>query len=537
MDLALYYGLFTLTISVVINLILKKMGISQIIGYIIAGTILVYAFDLHHLTDSHVLELIGEFGIVFLMFTIGLEISLAKMKQMRQEVFFNGSLQVGITTVLFYLAIHYLFHIDTVSSLIIALTLSLSSTAVVLTYLKNSKEIHLPYGQRSMGILIFQDLAVIPILLFLGFLTSEDMSLQVVLVETVFSAVVVLGLLFVLGKRVMTWMLRFSAESGVEELFMGSVFIIVFGAALFGHSMGFTYSLGAFVAGMIIAETRYHHKVEADIAPFKDLLLGAFFVTVGMKIDLSYFVSHIGTIFMLLFLIFLIKAMVIFATLMITSPRDTSLKCALAISQIGEFSFAIFAVASTYNLLEPDLIQTLILMVVVSMILTPFLISRVNEIVIRVFKEKVYENNFAALEQRNNHVVLCGYGTSGRFIAQKLEKRGVEYLVVDNNLTQLKWAVRDSKEAFFGDLSKKTMLDALHIEEAATVIIAVDNLEKKRQICEAITQHTSNVNLVVEVRSQAEKRYLSSCRISTLINSKKEVAKIIVDATLRCELE
>ncbi len=537
MDLALYYGLFTLALSVVINLVLKKMGISQIIGYIITGTVLVYAFDLHHMTDSHVLELVGEFGIVFLMFTIGLEISLAKMNSMRKEVFLSGSLQVGVTTIIFYLISHYLLNIDTLSSIIIALALSLSSTAVVLTHLKNSKEIHLPYGQRSVGILIFQDLAVIPILLFLGFLTTENVAIETVLFDTFLSAVVVVGLLFVLGKRIMTWLLRFSAESGVEELFMGSVFVIVIGASLFGHSMGFTYSLGAFVAGMIIAETRYHHKVEADIAPFKDLLLGAFFVTVGMKIDLSYFFSHVGTIIVLLLLVFIIKAVVIFATIIVSSPRDTSLKTALAISQIGEFSFAIFAVASSYDLLENDLIQTLILMVVVSMIITPFLISKVNEIVIYVFKEKVFENDFDALQQRVNHVVLCGYGASGRFIAEKLEKRGIPYLVVDNNLKQLKWAVSDSKEAYYGDLSKKIMLDALHVEDAATVIIAVDNLEKKRLICEAISQHTKNVNLVVEVRSQSEKEYLSACHISTMINSKKEVAKIIVDATMQCRLK
>ncbi|MEA2112266.1 MAG: cation:proton antiporter [Campylobacterota bacterium] len=537
MESVLYYVLSALAISVVINIFLKKMGISQIIGYIVTGTILVYAFDLRHMTDSHTLELIAEFGIVFLMFTIGLEISLAKMNTMREEIFFNGSLQVTISAVLFYLFAHYFFEIDVIASVIIALALALSSTAVVLTHLKNSKEIYLPYGQRSVGVLVFQDLAVIPILLFLGFLSSEGLSIEMILLDTFLSAIVVIGSLFIFGKRAMTWLLRFSAESGVEELFMGSVFVIVIGASLFAHFMGFTYSLGAFVAGMIIAETKYYHKVEADIAPFKDLLLGTFFITVGMKIDLMYFVNHAAVIVLTLLMIFILKAVIIFFILLITSAKDTALKSALTLSQIGEFSFAIFAVASSYELIDKELIQILILMVVLSMILTPFLISKVNEIVIKIFKEEVFDNNFEVFNQRSNHIILCGYGTYGRIIAEKLEKRGLPYIVVDNNLKQLKWAINDSKEAYFGDLSKKIMLDALHVEDAATVILAVDNLEKKRLICEAVTQHAKDVNLVVEAHSSSEKEYLSQYPISKLIYSQKEVAKIMVDATMQCRLD
>ncbi|RLA63095.1 MAG: potassium transporter, partial [Epsilonproteobacteria bacterium] len=269
MESILLYSIIALAISVVINLILKKLGISQIIGYIFTGTIIAYGFDLHHAKESHLLELIGEFGIVFLMFTIGLEVSIAKIKQMRVEVFGNGFLQMASSTIIFYLITHYGFHIDTSASIIIALALSLSSTAVVLTYLKSSKQIYEPYGQRSLGILIFQDLAVIPILLLIGFLSMPELNLQEVLIDTLFSALIVLGFLFIIGKQVVTWLLHFSADSHTEELFMGSILVILMSASLFAHFMGFTYSLGAFVVGMIIAETKYHYKVESDIAPFR----------------------------------------------------------------------------------------------------------------------------------------------------------------------------------------------------------------------------------------------------------------------------
>ena len=170
------------------------------------------------------------------------------------------------------------------------------------------------------------------------------------------------------------------------------------------------------------------------------------------------------------------------------------------------------------------------------MMVTPFLISKVSEIVIQVFKEAAFKNDYTALKERQNHVIVCGYGSVGKLIAERLDKEGVSYLIVDNDLEQIKEAIRSSKEAYYGDLSKAILLDALHIEDAMAVIIAVENLEKKRLICEAISKYTDKVNLVVKVRSESEKEYLSDCHISTLINSKKEVANIIVDATMRCQL-
>ena len=350
MESALYYLTIALGISIVVNLILKRFGVSQIIGYIMTGTVVAYSFDLRHMADSATLATIAEFGVVFLMFTIGLEVSLRRLATMKIDVFLNGFLQTTLTAVVIFGATYGLFHLDFSTSMIVSMSLSLSSTAVVLSYLKQSKEISRPYGQRSMGILIYQDLAVIPILILIGFLSAgTDNNIGQVLVQTAFSAIVVVSLLFVVGKRVMAWLLHFSSTSNVEELFMGSVLVIVVGASLSAHFFGFTYSLGAFIAGMIIAETHYHNKVESDIAPFKDLLLGTFFVTVGMKIDLLFFVAHIGAILGLLVIILVIKAVIIFGVVRIYSKGKTAFKTAIALSQVGEFSFAIFALAGNSN--------------------------------------------------------------------------------------------------------------------------------------------------------------------------------------------
>lgn len=538
MENTLLYIIVALGMSIVINILLKKIGVSQIIGYIITGTVIVYAFDLRHLTDSHTLEIVGEFGIVFLMFTIGLEISLAKMGSMKKEIFGNGLMQVSLTAILVYMVVYYGFNLSLKTSLIVALAFSLSSTAVVLSYLKSSKEIYKPYGQISTGILVFQDIAVIPILILIGFMTSEGGEpLYVIISDTLLSVVVVLLLLFVVGKRVMTWLLHFSASSEVEELFMGSVLFIVIAASLVAHYMGFTYSLGAFVAGMIIAETKYHHKVEADIAPFKDILLGTFFVVVGMKIDVMVFMNNLPFIVGAFIGVALLKSITIYGLLRITSTHRRSLKAALALSQVGEFSFVIFALASMGGLIEDELAQLLVLIVIFSMIVTPFFITRIGIFVEFLSGKLDVVEDMSALSTRKNHVIICGYGIIGKFVTSDLDNLGAEYIIIDNSHKHVMEALNDGHEAYLGDASKNSILDAIHMDTASSVIVTLDNAEKKRLICEAISKHTQNINLVVKVVSLEEKEDLKDLNTTIIVDGKVEVARVLVEKMLSCQLK
>ncbi len=539
MENTIFYVIIALGLSIVINIFLKRFGISQIIGYIFTGTIIAYAFDLRVVHNSHSLELISEFGIVFLMFTIGLEISLAKMGSMKKEIFGNGIMQVGLSALLFYIICHYFFNLDFKSSLVIALAFALSSTAVVLSYLKTSKEIHTPYGHKSTGILIFQDMAVIPILILLTFWATEgNESLLVILQDTFISAVFVLSLLFIVGKRLMTWMLHFSATSELDELFMGSVLFIVVSASFLAHYMGFNYSLGAFVAGMIISETNYHHRVEADIAPFKDLLLGTFFVVVGMKIDVALFINNFALIVELFISVLVLKIAIIYFLLRISSPHAVSLKAALALAQVGEFSFVIFAIASSDGVLNNHLTQLLVLVVILSMVVTPFFITRINEIVALFTKEKEDEDfNLPALQGRENHVIVCGYSIVGKFVTKELDKLDAPYIIVDNSYKHVKEALNDNIEAYLGDASKQSILNALHVEKAAAVIVTLDNLEKKRLICEAVLKYSKDVNLIVKVVSLEEKEKLADLNISIIVDGKAEVARVLVESMRTCELK
>jgi len=535
MNTILLYVVAALGVSTVLNILLKKLGVSQIIGYILTGTALAYAFDIQH-EDSHSVELLGEFGIVFLMFTIGLEISLARLNTMKQIVFVNGLAQVGISALVFFGISHWIFDLTYQNSIIVALALALSSTAVVLSYLKSSKEIHTTYGKRAMGILIFQDIAVIPILLLIGFMATDQGNIMDIVIHTLVSAVVLIGLLFVVGKRIMTWLLHFSANTQLDELFMGSVLVIVMGASLLAHSAGFTYSLGAFIAGMIIAETRYHHKVESDIAPFKDLLLGTFFLTVGLKIDVMYFWEHVALILVILVAILFLKTVIIYFVMKFSSKPRNAMKTALSLSQVGEFSFAIFALASNARLIDNSLMSVLVLVVVLSMIITPFLMTRIEWLVSKMFPENVHEYDMQKVQSHKDHIIVCGYSTIGKFVVKELDERGVEYIIIDNSLKHVKEGLDSGKEIYYGDMSKESILHALQAEDASAVIITLDNAEKKRLISEAIAKYEKPINLIVKVVSLEEKKMLADLPIQAMIDGKEEVAKILVRNSIQCEV-
>jgi CPA2 family monovalent cation:H+ antiporter-2 len=457
---------------------------------------------------------------------------------MKKEIFGNGFMQVGFTAIVAYFISHYAFELDNKSAIIISLAFALSSTAVVLSYLKSSKEIYTPYGQRATGMLIFQDIAVIPILILISFLMSEgDESVVTILTDTFISAVAVIGLLFVVGKRLMTWLLHFSASSNLDELFMGSVLFIVVSASLLAHYMGFTYSLGAFVAGMIIAETKYHHKVESDIAPFKDILLGTFFVTVGMKIDVVFFMENILIIVGIFALILIVKIFVMFFLLRLSSTPATSLKSAFALSQVGEFSFVIFAVAGSGGLLDKELTSLLVLIVIFSMIVTPFFITKINQIVEFIIKERDECRDMTALSTRKDHVVVCGYSVVGKFVTQHLDLIDASYIIVDNSGKHVKEAHENNLEAYLGDASKQSILNALNIQNAAAVIVTLDNIDKKRLICEAVLKYSTNVNLIVKVVSLEEKEKLSDLDITVIVDGKVEVARVLVERMMTCQLD
>jgi len=526
MDSTLIIIAVSLAIATTLNIVLTKFSVSHIIGYIITGTIVSTYFDFNGSENLKSLELIGEFGIVFLMFTIGLEMSFPKLRKMKEVIFLNGSIQVVLSSLIIYLISHYLFSLDVVSSIIIALAFSLSSTAIVLTYLKKSKDILTPYGEKTVAILIFQDLAVIPILLLIGFLSNDALALSDVLLKTCLYAALIIVFMFTLGKKIIGWLLHFSSRAKMEELFLGSVLTIVIGVSIIAHEMGFTYSLGAFIAGMIIAESNFHMKVESDIASYKDLLLSAFFFSIGTKIDVMYFVSNLYLVLGVLLLVMIIKAIVIYFIIRIKSNKSDSIKSAFSLCLIGEFSFAILDLALNQNVISDELGSFLILVTVLSMILTPFIVNNIYKVA-ALFVVEYFESDKITPVKAKGHTIICGFSVLGRITAKELEKVGVNFLIISDNLQHVLIARKRGYQAYFGHLDKLPVLESLNVEQSSSIIITVDSLQNKQLICEAVLDFYPDANLVVKVSTRDEKNALSGLAIKSFVHAQHETAMLL----------
>ena len=532
MDSILVIIFISLAIASILNIILKKFSVSHIIGYIITGTIISNIFHFNGSEDLKSLELIGEFGIVFLMFTIGLELSFSKLKKMKEIILLNGFIQVAISSGIIFTISYYLFNIDSTPSIIIALAFSLSSTAIILTYLKKSKDILTPYGGKSVAILVFQDLAVIPILLLISFLANDTLSVTDVLMNTALSATLVIVFMFTLGKKIIEWLLHFSSTARSEELFLASVLTIVVGASLLAHKMGFTYSLGSFIAGMIIAETTYHVKVESDIASYKDLLLGAFFFSIGTKIDIFYFLSNLHFVLAILVFTLLIKALIIYFLIRKKSNKSDSIKVAIALCQVGEFSFAIFSLAITEKIISPELGSFLILVTVSSMIVTPFMVNNIYKIA-SLFVVEFFESDKIAPIKVTNHTVICGFSTLGRLVAKELQKKGLPFLIISDNLQHVLVARKRGYMAYFGHLEKLPVLESLKIDQSSSIIVTVSTIRNKKTICEAVLNYYPEANLVVRINTLEEKNTLTGLRINSFVHAQYQTAVLLVKKSLR----
>lgn len=515
-----------ISFATIFNIIFKRYGISHIIGYILSGTIISYIFNFNGI-DIHSLQLIGEFGIVFLMFTIGLELNFEKIKKMKEILLVNGFMQVILSSIVIFTLSHFIFKLEFNTSIIVSLAFSLSSTAIVLTYLKESKDIYTPYGEKSLGILIFQDLAVIPILLLITFLTNDTLSMGEVLLQTFLSAAVVIVFMFTIGKEIVNILLQSSAKSSLEELFLGAVFSIVIGASLLAYNLGFTYSLGAFIAGMIIADTGYSVKVESDISSYKDLLLGAFFFSVGTKIDIFYFFNHLHLILAIFLGVFVFKAIVIYIILKRKSDKNTAIKTSLALASVGEFSFAIFALALSNHLISPQIASFLILITVISMILTPLIVNNIYKIS-SFFAKEFYESDVITPIEVKNHIVIAGFSMLGRIVAQELSAKNIPFVVISDNLKHVLLARKLDYMGYFGHLDKLPVLNSLKVDEAKAIIITVSNTKRKKLISEAVLNFAPDSKIIVKINSIDEKKVLKELPIKSFVDSNLEVGKLLV---------
>lgn len=491
-------------VCVLLGIILKRFDVPPIVGYILSGIILVNIIG-SSTNNSHILEQIAEFGIVFLMFSIGLEMKLDNLIQMRKQVFVYGGLQVGISIVFFTCISYFIFGLDIKASLVVGGALSLSSTAIVLKILNDTNKITNYYGQNSLGILIFQDLAVIPILLVLAILSSKGSSFGELITDIILSGVVLLIVMIIFGKYFLNHILKLVSKAETHELFIMIVLIIAIGSSFLAHYLGFTYSMGAFIGGMLIAETHYKHQVEADLIPFRDLFLALFFVTVGMQIDIQFFLSHVIQVFGLTLIIMIAKALIIFGIIYYFVGKRVALETSLTIAQVGEFSFVVFTQATQNTLLDKTTGQLLTLAVIISMVITPFILKNIKQITEKILQKskKDLEMINTSKEVLNNHVIVCGYGSFGKQILLNLKNKNIEHIAIIDNYEFFENALSHGEKVIFGNPAQKHILEEAGISKAKAVIIALHDVESIILLSHTIKDVNDQVKILAKVTKKS----------------------------------
>ncbi len=503
----------TLFLCTLLNLFFKKLNLPSIIGYIATGTIISYGLNLDGSFDSKHIQEVAEFGVVFLMFTIGLEFSLSHLKEMRKEVFIYGTLQVIITTCIIALLTNHFFHFSIKSSIILGAALSVSSTAIILKIFNESGETNTKYGKNIVGILIFQDLAVIPILLMISiFSLGKSGNVSSLLSQTAIGAFLLLAIMWFIGKYLLNRFFQQTIQAQSQEIFLGAVLFIVFASSYIAHYFGFSYSLGAFIAGMLIAETHYKHQVEADLIPFRELLLGFFFITVGMQLNFEEIWKNINIIILLLPILMILKFLII--SLIIFKQRTHNiLKTGLILLGLGEFGLVIADLAKTNNLINSQTSQILNAMIIISLIITPIGIKHlplILEFIDKYILRKKKKNTQEYFSELQNHAVLIGFGRLGHQIAKSLKKKNIEYAIVEGNEIKFNNGQKENEPIILGSGTQKNILDFVKINKARSVFVSVGNSRKIVNICTAIRTMNENIKIIVKVNTHEEKKMLET---------------------------
>jgi CPA2 family monovalent cation:H+ antiporter-2 len=528
---------FTILISTLLNVVLTRIAIPTIIGYIVSGVIISYGFDLHDASYNKELKEIAEFGVVFLMFTIGLEFSIKHLMKMKWNVFVYGGSQVLITSMVFSFIAHHLFAIEARSAIIIGAALALSSTAIVLKLLNDNGDISKPYGQKVLGVLLFQDLAVIPILLMITVFSMKEGSVVDLVLLSIAKAALLLAALYFAGRFLLEPFFHQVSRSRSNEIFVSSILLIVIGASYLAYQLGFSYSLGAFIAGIMIADTHFKYQVEADLIPFRDLLLGIFFITVGMQLDFAIILENLGSITLLLPALILSKILIIFLLFRFKTRSREALKISFSIFQLGEFALVVFEFAYANALLNSVVGQILISTVILSMIMTPFVLRHLSKIVDLFvgLDESTHHQDTAPLHHLYQHIILIGYGRLGKHIARLLHQEGVNFIVIEHDIKTVRDAKNEPYSVIFGNASQKSILQSVHIKDAAAVIISIGNSEKLHHICEVVNAMNQNAKSIVKVNTFEEKDALEGLNLSHIIVETENTAGAMFEEALSVE--
>lgn len=490
----------------------RMLQLPPMLGYLVVG-ILIGPHGLGLAQESGATHQLAEFGVVFLMFSIGLEFSLSKLMSMRRAVFGLGMAQVmasiALAMVCALAAGYWLptkFQIGWEAAFALGGALAMSSTAIVSKMLTERVELESPHGRQIISVLLFQDLAVVPLLILVSALASHSDNLAETLAWASGKAALVLFLLLFLGQKLVRSWLRMVVKRRSQELFMLNVLLITLGAAWLTERAGLSLALGAFVAGMLISETEYKHQVEEDIKSFRDVLLGLFFITVGMLLNLRLVLEHSWLMLLLLLGPMLLKLGLITAlSRAFGGSTSVALRTGLGLAQAGEFGFVLLNQAGGLQLLDPLLLQLILASMVLSMLLSPFILAKSDAIVMKLSANEWMLQSLALTQiaarsmSAKKHVIIAGFGRSGQSLARLLAEENIDYHALDLDPDRIREAQIAGAVVSYGDAARRESLLAAGINRAAALVVTYTNTASAIKVLHFV--HELNPSLPVIVRS------------------------------------
>jgi len=506
---SLIHLLLLLTSSVFAVGLFRILGLPAMLAYFMIG-ILLGPHALGLLEDEESGRQVAEFGIVFLMFSIGLEFSLPKLYAMRKTLFGLGGGQV-VLTLLASLVLGKLAGLSLTSAFIIGAAITMSSTAIVSKILMERVDLNSRHGRLSIGVLLFQDLAVIPILVLIQTLGSHSDNWLDVLGLTLFKSSILLFLLFKFGKNILNFWFELVAKQRSRELFVLNVLMVTLLMAAATNFVGLSYALGAFVAGMLISETKYRYQVESDIAPFRDILLGLFFISVGMLLNVSVLVEHIGLIILLLILFLVFKiGLIALLTKFYGFEMGVGVRTGIILGQAGEFSFVVLALGLQTNLIDGDSLQLVLSVAVLSMLVAPFIIQKNGRIARALVKSysrnsiKVVDTIQEHSQDLRDHVIICGYGRSGQYLGRFLREENIPYVALDMDASRVQEAASAGENVIYGDAGRRSVLEAAGLARAKAVIISYAETRGTMKVLHVIQERNPSLPVIVRTHDDSE---------------------------------
>ncbi|MDY6989480.1 MAG: cation:proton antiporter [Thermodesulfobacteriota bacterium] len=501
-DIVIIFGL-----SVGILFICHRLRVPTIVGFLLTG-IVTGPYGLGLIKAVHEVELLAEVGVVLLLFTIGIEFSLERLLQIKKSVLMGGSIQVLLTLLVAFVIARQLGQ-PVNEAIFMGFLVALSSTAIVLKLIQERAEVDSPHGRTTLGILIFQDIVIVPMILVTPLLAGATGEAGASVAGLIAKAIGIVGLVIVSAKWLVPQVLYQIARTRSQELFLLTVVVLCLATALITSSVGLSLPLGAFLAGLIISESEYSHHALGNILPFRDVFTSFFFVSIGMLLDVGFLFRHPGTIGLIALGVFLLKSVIAtFATVLLGFPLRTAVLVGLALGQVGEFSFILSKTGLEYGLLEGSTYQMFLAFSVLTMAATAFIIGlapRLGDIVLRLPLPKRLVSGFYAasetrVEDKKDHLIILGFGVSGRNVARAAKRAGIPYTIIEMNPETVRSEQARGEPIYYGDSTQEAVLQHANLKDARVVVAAINDPAATRRTTAVIRRLNPTIHLIVRTR-------------------------------------